>query len=41
MKTKIDGIYAAGDVIQKSIRQISTAINDGTIAAKNIVNENA
>ena len=41
MKTKIDGIYAAGDVIQKSIRQISTAINDGTIAAKYIVNENA
>ena len=41
MKTKVEGIYAAGDVIQKSIRQISTAINDGTIAAKSIINENA
>lgn len=41
METKCPGIYAAGDVVQKNIRQISTAINDGTIAAKNIINKNA
>jgi thioredoxin reductase (NADPH) len=41
MQTKEPGIYAAGDVIQKSIRQISTAVNDGTIAAKSIINQNA
>ena len=33
MKTKIDGIYAAGDVIQKDLRQVVTATNDGAIAA--------
>ncbi len=33
MKTTIDGIYAIGDITDKKIRQISTAINDGAIAA--------
>ncbi|GAA5414911.1 NAD(P)/FAD-dependent oxidoreductase [Ureaplasma ceti] len=33
MKTNIKGIFAAGDITSKNIRQISTAINDGTIAA--------
>lgn len=33
MSTRIVGIYAAGDIVNKNIRQISTAINDGTIAA--------
>ena len=33
MQTSIDGIYAIGDIIDKKYRQISTAINDGTIAA--------
>lgn len=33
METSIEGIYAIGDIIDKKYRQISTAINDGTIAA--------
>lgn len=33
METKIPGLFAAGDCIVKKYRQISTAINDGTIAA--------
>ncbi len=33
METKFPGIYAAGDITNKRVRQISTAINDGTIAA--------
>lgn len=32
-KTNIPGIYAAGDVRSKSLRQIVTAISDGAIAA--------
>ncbi|AWX69300.1 NAD(P)/FAD-dependent oxidoreductase [[Mycoplasma] anseris] len=38
METKIPNIFAAGDVIQKSVRQITTATSDGTIAAKEIGN---
>ena len=38
MKTSIDNIYSIGDVNSKSIRQISTAVSDGTIAAKTIAN---
>ncbi len=33
METDIPGVYAAGDVIQKQFRQITTAVSDGTIAA--------
>ncbi len=33
METIIPGIFAAGDIVNKKIRQISTAIGDGTIAA--------
>jgi len=33
METKIPGIYAIGDVIQKDLRQIITAASDGSIAA--------
>lgn len=32
MKTNIPGVFAAGDVRRKNIRQISTAVGDGTIA---------
>ncbi|RMA78563.1 thioredoxin reductase (NADPH) [Metamycoplasma subdolum] len=39
METTIENVYAAGDVIQKQIRQIVTAANDGTIAAKTITNK--
>ncbi|MDQ0338485.1 thioredoxin reductase (NADPH) [Caldalkalibacillus uzonensis] len=33
MKTKVDGIFAAGDVREKTLRQIVTATGDGSIAA--------
>jgi thioredoxin reductase (NADPH) len=33
MKTGIAGVFAAGDVIQKRYRQITTAMGDATIAA--------
>jgi thioredoxin reductase (NADPH) len=33
MRTNIPGVYAAGDVIKKPYRQITTAVSDGTIAA--------
>ena len=33
MHTSIEGIYAAGDVRSKNIRQVTTATADGTIAA--------
>ncbi|MGN1276039.1 MAG: NAD(P)/FAD-dependent oxidoreductase [Floccifex sp.] len=39
METKIKGIYAAGDVIQKDLRQVVTATNDGAIAAQHIFHE--
>lgn len=32
MKTNIDGVFAAGDVRSKKVRQVTTAVNDGTIA---------
>ncbi|MGX9395557.1 NAD(P)/FAD-dependent oxidoreductase [Mycoplasma sp. 3341] len=39
METAVPNIYAAGDVRVKEIRQITTAVSDGTIAAKNITNK--
>lgn len=39
MRTKVPGIYAAGDVRSKSFRQITTATADGTIAAMAISKE--
>jgi thioredoxin reductase (NADPH) len=33
MATKIPGVYAIGDVVDKELRQIITAVNDGSIAA--------
>ncbi len=35
MRTSIKGIYAAGDIRSKQIRQIATSISDGMIAAVN------
>ena len=32
-KTKIDGIFVAGDIRTKPFRQITTAVNDGTTSA--------
>ena len=34
MKTSVDGIYAVGDVRQKDLRQITTAVGDGAIASQ-------
>lgn len=33
MKTKVDGIYACGDIIKKDVYQIITACSDGAICA--------
>ncbi|MCR3906511.1 MAG: FAD-dependent oxidoreductase [Tenericutes bacterium] len=35
METKVPGVYAAGDVIVKQIRQVVTATGDGAVAAQN------
>lgn len=35
LQTKIPGVFAAGDVIQKHLRQIVTATSDGAITAQN------
>ncbi len=35
MRTSVPGIYAAGDVRAKQVRQIATAVSDGMIAAIN------
>ena len=32
MATNVSGVYAAGDIVHKNLRQIATAINDGAIA---------
>ncbi len=37
MRTNIDGIYAAGDIRKKSLRQIVTAVADGAQAAMSAV----
>lgn len=37
-ETKIPGIFAAGDVVAKKLRQIVTATNDAAIAAQYIIN---
>lgn len=36
MKTKVPGIYAAGDIRQKILRQVVTAANDGAVAGQQI-----
>ena len=35
-KTAIDGIYAIGDVRQKDLRQITTAVGDGAVAGQEV-----
>ncbi len=32
-KTNIPGIFACGDVLEKNVRQLTTAVSDGTVAA--------
>ncbi len=36
MRTNIPGVYAAGDIRSKQIRQIATSVSDGMIAAINL-----
>ncbi|MFV0590856.1 MAG: NAD(P)/FAD-dependent oxidoreductase [Draconibacterium sp.] len=36
MKTKVQGVFAAGDCINKRYRQVTTAVADGTIAALSV-----
>ena len=36
--TKSNGIFVAGDCRNKSVRQVTTAVSDGTIAAINVLN---
>ena len=37
METSVKGVYVAGDVLEKSLRQIVTASSDGAIAANNAI----
>lgn len=37
MATNIPGVYVAGDVREKKVRQITTAVSDGAIAAVNAI----
>ena len=37
LKSSLDGLYAAGDVREKGLRQIVTAVADGAIAAVNCI----
>ncbi|MCR8613428.1 MAG: FAD-dependent oxidoreductase [Mycoplasma sp.] len=36
-ETKVHGVYAIGDIVNKKIKQIITAANDGAIAAKHAI----
>ena len=37
MSTNLDGIFVAGDVRTKNVRQLTTATNDGTVAAIDVI----
>ena len=37
MRTNLPGVFAAGDIRRKSLRQVVTAASDGAIAAENAV----
>jgi len=39
MKTNVKNVYAIGDIRAKEVRQVTTATNDGTIAALSILKE--
>lgn len=38
MQTNIDGLFACGDVVKKTVYQLTTAISDATIAANSVLN---
>ncbi len=35
-RTNIDGLYAAGDICEKNLRQVVTAVSDGAVAASEL-----
>ena len=35
-KTSVEGVYAAGDVCVKNLRQVVTAVSDGAVAATSL-----
>lgn len=37
-KTSVDGVYAAGDICVKELRQVVTAVSDGAVAATSLEN---
>ena len=37
--TNVDGIYVAGDAREKDLRQLTTAVSDGSIAATIAIKE--
>jgi len=39
MQTNVPGVYAAGDVISKRFRQMTTAVSDGTVASMALAQE--
>ena len=39
MQTALPGVYAAGDICVKQVRQVATAVADGAIAAINAAME--
>lgn len=36
MKTSVDGLFAAGDIVKKGLRQVVTALSDGAVAATSL-----
>ena len=39
LRTSLKGVYAVGDAITKKVRQITTAVSDGTIAALTVMED--
>lgn len=39
MRTNLPGVYAAGDIVSKRFRQMTTAVSDGTIASMSLAKE--
>ena len=38
MRTRLDGVFALGDVRSKELRQITTAVGEGSIAGQEVYN---
>ena len=41
MRTTVPGLFAVGDVRQKDLRQVTTAVGDGAIAGQDVVVKSA